>query len=126
MGDLLFLILVKADAAAVEKPTEGAEAEIEDGSPLLKKEAFFGKEQRIPGQVDLLVVGFDLGEIGVESDVERQAAAQAVLEVQPELSRRSLGVDILRFFEVQVVRISGSRQDVGRDVERVLAAQAFQ
>src|SRR5262245_38816106 len=50
------------------------DAELEDAGVLEEEVALLGKQQVEPREVDLLLVGLDLREIGVDREVPRQAA----------------------------------------------------
>ena len=56
-----------------------------DLSPLEEKVPFFGKAQLEPGQVDLLLVGFDGGKIRVDREVPRNRLGERVAGVQAGL-----------------------------------------
>jgi hypothetical protein len=46
--------------------------EVEGRGPLLEELSLLGEEQREPSQVDLFIVGLDLGEVRVHGEVQRQ------------------------------------------------------
>src|SRR6185503_13104340 len=86
--DRHFAPALEADAAAVEQGRSIAAivigaAEVEDTLVLEKEVSLLGEEQAEPGQVDLLLVGLDLGEIGVVGEVGGEAAGDTVLDVDP-------------------------------------------
>ena len=60
----------------------------EDALALEKEVALLGKEQVEPRQVDLLLVLFDLREIGVVREVGGQALGDAVLHVDADVAGR--------------------------------------
>ena len=64
-------------------PGVAAAAELEDAGVLEEEVALLGKEQAEARQVDLLLVGLDLREVGVDREVQRQARRHAVLHVEP-------------------------------------------
>ena len=75
-------------------PALGVGTELEDARVLEEEVALLRKEQAEPRQVDLLLVGLDLREVGVDGEVPRQAARDAVLHVEAGLEvadRRRLG-----------------------------------
>ena len=55
---------------------------------LEEERALLGEKQREPRQVDLLFVGFDLREIGVHRQVERQLRAHAPFDVEADVAVR--------------------------------------
>ena len=81
------LAVAQADPAAEEQDRSRARArwpdaaEIEDPLALEKEVALLGKEQAEARQVDLLLVFFDLREVGVDREVRGQPARQAVFRV---------------------------------------------
>ena len=73
-------------------------AEIEESRPLQEELALLLEEEAEAGQVDLDVVGLDLGEVGVEGRVERQVGGDRVLEIEAQVVqglRRALGLTAL-------------------------------
>ena len=76
---------VEADAPAVEQnrrvaaAARGHAAEAEQAPVLEEELALLRKEQAEARQVDLLLVGFDLREVGVVGEVGRQVLRHAVL-----------------------------------------------
>ena len=88
--------LVEADAPAVEQhrrvagagvlPGRDDAAEGERALVLEEELALLGKEQAEPRQVDLLLVGLDLGEVGVVGEVRGQALRHAVLHVDADVA----------------------------------------
>ena len=82
---------VEADAPAVEQHRRVAaaarHAAEREGVAVLEEElALLGKEQAEPRQVDLLLVGLDLREIGVEREVGDQVLRDGVLHVEPRVA----------------------------------------
>ena len=61
-----------------------AAAEAEEPLVLEEELALLGKEEAEAGQVDLLLVGLDLREIGVVGEVGREVRRHAVLRVEAE------------------------------------------
>ena len=61
-------------------------AERERVAVLEKELALLGEEQAEPRQVDLLLVGLDLREIGVVGEVRGQVLRDAVLHVEPHVA----------------------------------------
>ena len=55
---------------------------------LEKERPLLGKEQRKPGQADSLFVGFDLREVGIDREIQREIGAHTPLEIQADVSRR--------------------------------------
>ena len=66
----------------------------EDARVLQEERPLLGKEQIEAVEIDLLVVHFDLGEVGVVGQVECHARCHAVLEVGAEIA----GADGARVF----------------------------
>src|SRR6185436_18071699 len=56
-------------------------AELEHAGILQEEVPFFRKEQAETRQVHLLLVGFDLGKVGVDREVPGQAARESVFRV---------------------------------------------
>ena len=106
-------VLLQADAAAVEQnrhvdagvPVQvvSRSAEREHSLVLQEELAFLGIEQAEAGEVDLLLVHLDLGEVGVDGGVRDQVLRQRVLHVEPGLG-------------VQRVRERRRRGAIGRQV----------
>jgi len=61
------------------------QTELEDAGVLQEELALLGEEEGEAGEVDLLLVGLDLGEVGVEREIEREAARDPPLEVEAQL-----------------------------------------
>ena len=59
-------------------------SEAEDVGPFQEELPLLGIEQAEAGQVELLLVGFDLGEIGVDGQVGGDVRSQAGLDVQAD------------------------------------------
>ena len=57
-------------------------SEVEDAGVLQEEIALLGEVERKAGQVRLLFVDFDLGEVGVVGQVERQGTSHAPLEIE--------------------------------------------
>ena len=82
---------IEADAPAVEQRRRVAAevagaAEVEDALVLEEEVALLGEEQAEARQVDLLLVGLDLGEVGVVGEVGGQAPRDAVLHVEADVA----------------------------------------
>ena len=122
----LVAVVVEPDAAAVKQPAESSGVESENPGALLEKLTFFGKEKRKARQVDLLVVGLDLGKVGVERGVECEVARQVVFDVEADFAG---AVVLLGEGRLGVVEVRGSfdaAEQVGRHVQGFLAADAFE
>src|SRR5262249_35610827 len=85
---------VETDAAAVEQDWRGAPtvagctaraAEGKDALILQEELALLGKEQAEAGEVDLLLVGFDLREVGVVREIGGEILRHRVLRVAAEV-----------------------------------------
>ena len=75
---------IEADAAREEQVDRLRLADLEQLRVLEKERPLLGEEQREAGQVDLLLVGFDLGEVGVDRGIERQVGPHPPLRVEPD------------------------------------------
>ena len=76
-----------------------APREVEVPATFEKELAFLREEQAEPRQVHLLLIDFDLGEVGVVGEVGRQVLRHPVLHVEPELPVqpvpcRGIGVEV--------------------------------
>ncbi len=85
------VLLFNANATAVEQQGGWPAAEVlpfdafaqgKNAGPFEEKVAFLGEEQAEAGEVDLLLVGFHLGEIGSVGQVQGQRGGEAVFEIQ--------------------------------------------
>ena len=101
-----FAVVADADAAAEEQVDLTRIADAEEAGVLEEERALLRKEQLEAIEVDLLIVDFDLREVGVDGGVERQARRDAVLQVDAEVEI-CLGVDG-RFARCQ--RVAESRR----------------
>ena len=91
---------IEPDAAAVKQrrrdavpsaPAEShAAAELEDAAAFQEEIALLRKAQRKARQVDLLLVDFDLREVGVVGEVGGQVRRDAVLQIAAEVGIPSL------------------------------------
>ena len=88
---------------------------VEVAGALEKEVAFFWEEQREPCQVDLAVVHFGLGEVGVDGDVGAQLRRQVVEQVQAFAALEDTG----GWTAGLVQKVT---EDVGLDVEPVALA----
>ncbi len=72
-------------AAAAKRACAGA-TKRKQSLILQEKFPFLGKEQAEASEVDLLFVGLDLSEVGVDREVDSQAVRDPILdEVQPDV-----------------------------------------
>src|SRR5262245_35095838 len=82
---------VAASATTTAAPTTAtasstaASTELEDAGIFEEEVALLGKQQTEAREVDLLLVGLNLGEVGVDREVPRQTGADAVLHVEPDV-----------------------------------------
>ena len=67
----------------MEEPVVALPGEPEDVRPLEEELSLLRKEQGEPAQVDLLVVRFDLGEVGVGAQIEGQVGGQRPSQIGP-------------------------------------------
>src|SRR5205807_4934316 len=77
---------VEANAARVEQLHPSRCAKVEQAARFEEELALFGEEERKSGEVDHLLVGFHLREVGVDGDVRRQRRRGAELGVYPALA----------------------------------------
>ena len=84
---------IRRVAAAGREPGAGAAGEREDAEALEKEVALLGEEQVEARQVDLLLVDFDLREVGVDGQVRGQVLRQrrTSRRRRPARRRRSAG-----------------------------------
>ena len=75
-------VLASAAATAAAATAGIAGAELEDAGVLEEEVALLREEQVEARQVDLLLVGLDLREVGVDGEVPRQSRRHAVLHVE--------------------------------------------
>ncbi len=78
-----------ADARELARP--GLAAEGEDALVLEEELALLGEVEAEPGEVDLLLVGLDLREVGVHGQIRHQVLGDAVLDVEPRVRGRVVG-----------------------------------
>ena len=102
--------LRNTDTAREEQVNRLRLAELKGLRVLEEERPLLGEEDREPGQVDLLLVGLDLREVGVDRRVERQVGAHAPLDVQPDITRE---VDLIGEHRPVVVARPGH---VGREL----------
>ena len=96
-------------------------AEREQALVLEEELALLGKEQAEPGEVHLLLVGFHLGEVGLQREVGAQPLRDGILHVEP---RHGIGgVDDTGGHRPVRVQAGG---DVGLDVDRAARARGLE
>ncbi len=76
----------EADPSGKEEQRLLGHSDLEQARVLEKERPLLGEEEIEPVEVDLQLVGLDLGEVGVVGGVQGEAGRQAVLEVDPELA----------------------------------------
>ncbi len=76
----------QADAAREEQIDLLRVAELERRRVLEEERPLLGEEQIEARQVDLLLVGLDLREVGVDGDVERQVRPDSPLHVEADVA----------------------------------------
>src|SRR6266487_3022705 len=95
---------VEADAARIEQLHPARCAEVDQAARFEEELALFGEEKRKSGEVDHLLVGFHLREVGIDGDVRGQRRRDAELGVDPalaaEITARCLPADavVLRLY----------------------------
>src|SRR5207244_10950703 len=77
---------VEADAARVEQLHPARRPQVELPARFEEKLALLGKEERKSGEIDDLLVGFYLREVGADRDVRGQRRRDAELGVDPALA----------------------------------------
>ena len=78
-------VVVDADGAAEEQIDFAGLADGEEAAVLEEERPLLGKQQVEPRQVDLLLVDFDLREVGVVGEIEVHARRHADLGVDAEV-----------------------------------------
>jgi hypothetical protein len=56
-------------------------AKLEDGGIFQKKLSLLGEEEAESSQIDLLLIRFHLGKVGVHRQVQRQSRSDSILDV---------------------------------------------
>ena len=109
-----YIAVLQADSATEEGQdavVTSSHPEIEDPHPFLKELALLREEEAETGEVDLLLIDFDVGEVGVQGQIEVQAGREAVLDVDAGLEGAAAGLRVGRLvarldhckrFELQV------------------------
>ena len=109
-----------ADAPAVELALGAAIAvadrQLEHVDALEKERALLGEVELVRGQVDLLGIGFDLAEIGIDRRRQRERRSQAVLQIEADVAYRR---HVLRQRAVEIDRLD---VDAAGDVRQQLEA----
>ena len=81
-------VVGEADAPAEEQLHLARVAHREEPGVLEEERALLGKEQVEAIEVHLLVVDLDLGEVGVDGAVDREARRDGVLQVAPDVAEQ--------------------------------------
>ena len=107
----------QADPPAEEEfraaPERGPAADAEETGVLQEEGPLFGEEQAEAVEIDLLIVGFHLGEVRVDGQVKRQARGDAVLEVHADVAVVGAALHV----------VAGRAQDVRSQLEIALAGR---
>ena len=85
-------VVADADAAAEEQIDFAGVADAEEAGVLEEERPLLREEQVEAIEVDLLIVDFDLREVGVDGGVERQARRELYFTSPPK-SQVGLGID---------------------------------
>ncbi len=123
------LALVQADTAAEEHDgsvtTAGAAAtpssELENTLAFKEELAFFWEEQTEASEVDLLLVDFHLGEVGIISEIENESFCYAVLEVEA-----GIAVEVVRNGGFHALFGGDTRNSVGLDFQVFRTSRCLQ
>src|SRR5437016_4685034 len=112
---------VEADAARVEQLHPARRPQVELPARFEEKLALLGKEERKSGEIDDLLVGFYLREVGADRDVRGQRRCDAELSVDPalaaEIAAHCLPADAV------VLRLHGPTERIWVQLEIVGTAQ---
>src|SRR5213592_3326571 len=112
---------VEADAARVEQLHPARRPQVELPARFEEKLALLGKEERKSGEIDDLLVGFYLREVGADRDVRGQGRSDAELGVDPalpaEIAARCLPADAV------VLRLYGPTKRIWIELEIVGTVQ---
>src|SRR6184192_648778 len=112
---------VEADAARVEQLHPSGCAEVEQAARFEEELALFGEEERKAGEVDHLLVGFYLREVGAHREVRGQGRRDAELGVCPaltaEITARCLSANAI------VLRLHGPTERIRVQLEIVGTVQ---
>src|SRR2546422_112170 len=112
---------VEADAARVEQLHPARRPQVELPARFEEKLALLGKEERKSGEIDDLLVGFYLREVGADRDVRGQRRRDAELSVDPalaaEITTRCLPADTV------VLRLHGPTERIWVQLEIVGTVQ---
>ena len=76
------------NTATVKEGVGAIKIKFEIALPLKKKHTFFREEQGIASQINLLIVCFNLGKIGVKRKIECQVAGETVFSVESNFGYR--------------------------------------
>jgi hypothetical protein len=87
------VLTAAATSATTTAAAIAARTELKYAGVFEEEVPLFGKEQVKPRQVDLLLVGLDLREIGVEREVPRETRCDAVLHVEAGIEIAPVGRD---------------------------------
>ena len=105
------LVLIDADTPGKEDLHLPRAAEFEEARVFQKEGPLFREEKIEAGEVDLLFVDFNLGEVGIDGAVQGEAGSEAVLEVQSDVA-----LEFRRISRMDVV-LAVSAQHVGQELE---------
>ncbi len=99
--------------------------EVEDAAPLLEEAPALGEEEGEPIERDLLTVGFDLGEVGVGGEVQREIPRQRVARIDTHIPR---GLTLPREAGTRLPHVMTRRaaEHVGGQVQRRAAPHPTQ
>ena len=67
---------------------------LEDAGVFQEELPFLGKKETESSQVDLLIVGFHLGKIGVQRQIQRQLGTDSIFDVKAHLG---FEIDVISF-----------------------------
>src|SRR5689334_1104329 len=82
------LVRCKPNTSRVEELQPAARREVEDATSFLEEAASFRKEERKAVEVDLLIVRFDLSEVRVGREIEREISRKRIPYIEAGFVRR--------------------------------------
>ena len=97
-----------AETLGLEEMLAAVKIEFKITGSFQKEEPFFREEQGESGQVDLLVIGLDLGEIGIYSHIQSEVIGEPVLDIQSQFEIRIVIPDIGRFIVIEIIVLTDS------------------
>ena len=112
---------VEPDAARIEQLNPTRRAEVEQRSGFQEEFALFGEEEWKAGEVDDLLVGLDLSEVGVGGEVRRQCRRQPDFRIDAGLGAEERAARFAA--ETVVFGLDGATEGIGVHLERARAME---